>query len=127
MHSRRTWIVIVAVVGLLAWGGYRFWRFNRETRAEYHAAQIIWQVTTFVENNQGRWPRNWDELDAPDYLRDGDVLIDFSADPARLIAEPALLETKIAPYTGTYRVYPHAKSDLALLHAALVKARNPAP
>jgi hypothetical protein len=123
--QRRTGLIVAAVVvGLLAWGGYEVRQLFRRIRAEYQAAQVITLVGKFVDSHEGRWPTSWDELGAPEHLRDGDVRIDFDVDPERLIEDPLLIYSVITPYSGSFRKFPHSKLYLNDLRRIIAEKRN---
>jgi hypothetical protein len=124
-RRRRNWLIVAGVVlGIAGWFGYEVHFFFRKIASEYHTADTIVRVAKFVDANEGRWPRSWDELGAPDYLRDGDVRVDFGADPDRLIDDPQLIYNVITPFSGTYQTFPHSKMYLDDLRWVIAENRG---
>lgn len=65
---------------------------------------------SFVVENEGKWPRSWDDLE-PNLDQwsgtpvESSVLIDFEADPTVLANQTCRLFRGIIPRTDVYRVY----------------------
>lgn len=87
-------ILVLAVVG---YAGYSIYRIPETFREAYALCWVSGMVVDYMEGNDGRWPREWDDLKGPyelavaqvgrtwtfDDLRSR-VDVDFSADPKEL-------------------------------------------
>jgi hypothetical protein len=99
--------------------GYRFWKYADELKSEYTTAEIIRDVTTFVETHKGQWPRSWEELGHGDVSEF--VKMDFAVSIDELLADPNRIHSAIIPVTGRYHTFPHATRNLNYLREQIEK------
>jgi hypothetical protein len=80
---------VVVILAIMATAFKLIADWNFQLGSPYGTAKVIREVTRFVEANQGRWPRNWDEIPsvkaASKYVR-----MDFDVDENELVSDPAL-------------------------------------
>jgi hypothetical protein len=113
--------VLFAIVGTAA----KFWYdLDRRLKSEYGTAQVIRDVTQYVQTHQGNWPRSWADIPEGEYAHSY-VKLRFDVDPKELVANPQLIQTTITPLSGEYRTYPHAERQLNELRDELAKFPSP--
>ena len=97
----RTLILIAAALGLTAFGGKRFYDWQKQVKSEYATAAVIREVTTFVESHHGEWPRSWDDIPGTEDDRPY-VRMNFDVRAEELAADRDLIQTAIVPISGVY-------------------------
>ena len=104
--------VALAFVGLVVLAlGSKLLNMN----SEYETARVIKSVHLFVKENEGQWPRSWDDLDKK--LDKSYSYINFQLDPKTASKEEVL--SAIKPKSGVYYTYPHARRNLVNLYKDL--------
>jgi hypothetical protein len=116
----RTLLLAFVVMSVILLIVKYFVDFNRRLGAEYRTAQVIRDVTKYVEINRGKWPASWDDIPYGDDAR-WYVVMRFDLKVAELIDDPALIQSAIVPISGKYLIYPHAEQQLNDLRDILVR------
>lgn len=116
----RTLLVAFVVLSFLLLLVKIYRDFSRQLKAEYNAAQVIRDVTQYVQAQQGRWPASWNDIPNGAFARQY-VIIRFDVTPAELLDDPALMQSAIRPISGEYLTYPHAERQLNELREILAR------
>jgi len=109
--TRRKTILLIGLVVVAAFVGYAvklYREFSREMSARYDTTNTIGRVTDYVEAHDGRWPKNWDEIEPWPGAREY-VVVQFDVDLDRLIADPEAIKVAIVPAYGRYDEYHHGR------------------
>ncbi|HEX8915205.1 MAG TPA: hypothetical protein VF796_22830 [Humisphaera sp.] len=131
MNNRRrsSWPLVLAGVTLVAVAVSTYLRYIEQAVTNAYAVWTVADiVVTHLEQNDDRWPRDWDDLRAAARLRTNNdavdlsywsarVEIDFAADPKALAAAPFDPGRDVRPFNvirhrqwpGTWYVEPNAR------------------
>lgn len=87
----------------------------RNMKGEYEASGVMRHTHAFLEEN-GRWPRSWEELGISSSLGEH-VHMDFELDEGEAIRNPSVFYASIQPrvYPGIYLTYPDARKQMDAL------------
>ena len=121
-QPRRKSTLIPIVVLLSSFGaGYLasgIVRFLSGIAPEYHSAAAIREITDFVEKNKA-WPTSWRSTGLEPLSR---VTVNWSLDLNTCDRHDVMMS--VAPQTGGFYTYPHAKRQLEHLWQVVVKVRE---
>lgn len=106
MAAVKTRIMIAILAAMLAAALFVAYSVNERIRGSYAVSWVASMVIEHLKANDGRWPRNWDEL-RDDYQscvrRSGEpwtfaelsnrVAVDWDADPQQLLSQSSTTET----------------------------------
>lgn len=110
-------IVLAALVCVATW---IFGPPLLNMKSEYVTARVISDVRIFVEKNDGKWPKSWQDLGGHDYT--AFTTMNFNLDPDTASRDEVV--DAIQPRSGKYYTYPHAREQLESLYDALAKCRS---
>ena len=119
--ARRSWLrtILVFLAGLgIGVIGEDWARFLSGLAPEYNSARTISEITAFVEKNRV-WPTSWQALGREPLDR---VKVDWSVEIKSCDRHDVMMS--VAPATGGFYTYPHAKRQLEDLWQVVLKIQQ---
>jgi hypothetical protein len=119
-YRLRHLFVAVFVLALILAAIKSFYDWQYRLSAEYATAELIREVTQYVEVTNGQWPKSWNDFPfgaaGQQYSK-----MRFDVEVQDLINDPNLIHSVIVPLSGEYHTYPHAERDLNHLRDTLIR------
>lgn len=115
--------IVLAIIAVGAVFIVQVFQYLETIDPEYNTAEVIREVTTYVQDNNGDWPDSWSDLDVNESIHE-DVVIRFDVTSEQILENPDLIHEVIVPSTGQYRTYPYAQSDLEYLLKVIRELRT---
>lgn len=122
-HRLHNIILVIALLAIFGTVAKRVYDWDQRLKAEYVTADVIRDVTRFVESHNGQWPRSWDDIPDGDFARQY-ARMKFDVNIDELAANPISIQSAIVPVTGVYHTYPHAEEQLNQLRDSMVRLHN---